>query len=88
MRFALTLSNRGVLIGVTTAEQMLQMAEMAERSGLFSDVWVGDNLLGKPRMESITLLAGLAARTKRVRIALAYVIINRLIDHIPRFNGR
>lgn len=71
MRFALTLPNRGVLIGVTTAEQMLQMAETAERSGLFSDVWVGDSLLGKPRLESITLLAGLAARTKRVRIAPA-----------------
>lgn len=71
MRFALTLPNRGVLIGVTTPEQMLQMAETADRSGLFHDVWVGDSLLGKPRMESITLLAGIAARTKRVRIAPA-----------------
>ncbi len=71
MKFALTLPNRGVLIGVTTVAQMLQMAETAERSGLFSDVWVGDSLLGKPRMESITLMAGLAARTNRVRIAPA-----------------
>jgi len=71
MKFALTLPNRGVLYGVTTPEQMLQMTEVAERSGRFSDAWVGDSLLGKPRMESITLLAGIAARTKRLRIAPA-----------------
>jgi alkanesulfonate monooxygenase SsuD/methylene tetrahydromethanopterin reductase-like flavin-dependent oxidoreductase (luciferase family) len=71
MKFGLTLPNRGVLFGVTTPEQMLQMTETAERSALFSDVWVGDSLLGKPRMESITLMAGIAARTKRLRIAPA-----------------
>ncbi len=71
MKFALTLPNRGVLFGATTPEQMLQMAETADRSGLFDDVWVGDSLLGKPRMESLTLLAGIAARTRRVRIAPA-----------------
>jgi alkanesulfonate monooxygenase SsuD/methylene tetrahydromethanopterin reductase-like flavin-dependent oxidoreductase (luciferase family) len=71
MKFALTLPNRGVLMGITTPEQMLQMAETAEGSGLFSDVWVGDSLLGKPRMESVTLMAGIAARTTRVRIAPA-----------------
>ena len=65
MKFGLTLPNRGVLFGVTTAEQMLQMAEIADRSEVFQSVWVGDSLLGKPRMESIALLAGVAARTKR-----------------------
>jgi alkanesulfonate monooxygenase SsuD/methylene tetrahydromethanopterin reductase-like flavin-dependent oxidoreductase (luciferase family) len=71
MKFALTLPNRGVLMGLTTPAQMLEMAETAERSGVFSDVWVGDSLLGKPRMESITLMAGLAARTRYLRIAPA-----------------
>ena len=71
MHVGLTLPNRGVLFGATTPEQMLQMAEIADRSGLFQSVWVGDSLLGKPRMESITLLAGIAARTKRVRIGPA-----------------
>ena len=33
-------------------------------------VWVGDSLLGKPRMEAVTLLAGVAARTNRVRMVL------------------
>ena len=71
MKFALTLPNRGVLMGLTTPEQMLQMSEIADHSGRYSDVWVGDSLLGKPRMESVTLLAGVAARTKRVRLAPA-----------------
>jgi alkanesulfonate monooxygenase SsuD/methylene tetrahydromethanopterin reductase-like flavin-dependent oxidoreductase (luciferase family) len=71
MDIGLTLPNRGVLFGVTSPEQMLQMAEIADRSSLFRSVWVGDSLLGKPRMESITLLAGVAARTRRVRIGPA-----------------
>jgi alkanesulfonate monooxygenase SsuD/methylene tetrahydromethanopterin reductase-like flavin-dependent oxidoreductase (luciferase family) len=71
MRFGLTLPNRGVLFGVTTPEQMLRMAEVADQSDLFQSVWVGDSLLGKPRMESIALLAGVAARTSRVRLGPA-----------------
>jgi alkanesulfonate monooxygenase SsuD/methylene tetrahydromethanopterin reductase-like flavin-dependent oxidoreductase (luciferase family) len=71
MRFGLTLPNRGVLFGVTTPEQMLQMAHIADESDVFQSVWVGDSLLGKPRMESIALLSGIAARTSRVRLGPA-----------------
>lgn len=71
MKIGLTLPNRGVLFGATTPEQMLQMAEIADGSEQFASVWVGDSLLGKPRMESITLLAGIAARTRRVRLGPA-----------------
>jgi alkanesulfonate monooxygenase SsuD/methylene tetrahydromethanopterin reductase-like flavin-dependent oxidoreductase (luciferase family) len=71
MRFGLTLPNRGVLFGVTTPEQMLQMAQLADQSEVFQSVWVGDSLLGKPRMESLTLLAAVAARTTRVRLGPA-----------------
>jgi alkanesulfonate monooxygenase SsuD/methylene tetrahydromethanopterin reductase-like flavin-dependent oxidoreductase (luciferase family) len=71
MKIGLTLPNRGVLFGATTPAQMLRMAEIADRSGHFQSVWVGDSLLGKPRMEAITLLAGIAARTTRVRIGPA-----------------
>src|SRR5262250_2222601 len=71
MRFGLTLPNRGVLFGVTTPEQMLRMAQIADESELFQSVWVGDSLLGKPRMESIALLGGIAARTRRVRLGPA-----------------
>src|SRR5215216_3212175 len=71
MRFGLTLPNRGVLFGVTTPDQMLRMAQVADESDVFQSVWVGDSLLGKPRMESVALLAGVAARTRRVRLGPA-----------------
>ncbi|MGQ0568981.1 MAG: LLM class flavin-dependent oxidoreductase [Armatimonadota bacterium] len=71
MTFGLTLPNRGVLMGAITADQMLEMAEAADRSGRFDHLWVGDSLFGKPRMESVTLLSALAARTRRVRLGPA-----------------
>jgi alkanesulfonate monooxygenase SsuD/methylene tetrahydromethanopterin reductase-like flavin-dependent oxidoreductase (luciferase family) len=67
----LTLPNRGVLMGLTTPGEMLDLAEEADRSGRFRSVWVGDSLLGKPRMEALGLLAGIAARTRRVRLGPA-----------------
>lgn len=71
MKIGLTLPNRGVLFGATTPEEMLKMAEIADQSGKFQSVWVGDSLLGKPRMESMALLAGIAARTEHVRLGPA-----------------
>src|SRR3954447_10649959 len=71
MKIGLTLPNRGVLFGVTTPEQMMQMAEIADRSDLFTSVWVGDSLLGKPRMESMVLLAAVAAGPSGVRLGPA-----------------
>jgi alkanesulfonate monooxygenase SsuD/methylene tetrahydromethanopterin reductase-like flavin-dependent oxidoreductase (luciferase family) len=82
MKLGLTVPNRGVLFGVTTPEQMLQMAELADRSGRFQSVWVGDSLLGKPRMEAIALLAGIAARTRRVRIGAACMASIALRDPV------
>lgn len=69
--FGLTLPNRGVLFGATTPAELLELAEMAERSGAFDSVWVGDSILAKPRLEAITLLAAVAARTRRVRLGPA-----------------
>jgi len=71
MRIGLTLPNRGILFGATTVDTMLQLAEDADRSGLFDAVWVGDSLLGKPRLESITLLSAVAGRTKKVHLGTA-----------------
>ena len=82
MKIGLTLPNRGVMFGVTTPEDMLRMAEIADESTAFSSVWVGDSLLGKPRMESIALLAGVAARTKRVRLGPACMASFPLRDPI------
>src|SRR5262245_9848689 len=82
MKIGLTLPNRGVLFGATTPEQMLQMAEIADKSDQFASVWVGDSLLGKPRMESVSLLAGIAARTRRVRLGPACMASFPLRDPI------
>src|SRR5262249_58366008 len=54
-----------------TPHQCLALAAPADQSGLFRSVWVGDRLLGNPRMESVSLLAGIAARTSRVRLGPA-----------------
>lgn len=71
MHVSLTLPNRGVLFGVTTTGEMLDVAEEADRTGQFEAIWVGDSLLGKPRLESISLLAALAGRTKQVKLGPA-----------------
>lgn len=71
MHVSLTLPNRGVLFGVTTTGEMLDVAEEADRTGQFEAIWVGDSLLGKPRLESIALLAALAGRTRQVKLGPA-----------------
>ena len=68
--FGLTLANRGVIIGVIKAGDLVGMAKQAEVSGAFDALWVGDSLLAKPRLESVTLLSALAAVTKKVRLAV------------------
>lgn len=71
LRFGLTLTNRGVVLGITTPAELLDMAERADASDLFDTVWVGDSLFAKPRLDAITLLAAIAGRTRRVRLGPA-----------------
>ncbi len=68
--FGLTLANRGVIIGAVKARDLIDMAERAEAAGFFDAIWVGDSLLAKPRLESVTLLSALAAVTTKVRLAV------------------
>src|SRR5579883_1794944 len=70
-RFGLTLSNRGVVLGLTTPDEILEMAALADATPAFSHVWVGDQIMAKPRMEAVTLMAAIAARTQRVQIGPA-----------------
>ena len=64
MDIGLTLPNRGVMLDIITAPELIRMAEIAEDCGEIRSVWVGDSLLGKPRLESISLLSAIAARTE------------------------
>src|SRR4029078_2849395 len=68
--FGLTLANRGVIIGAVTVPELFDMAKRGAHSGAFGAVWVGDSLLAKPRLESITLLSALAAITRKVKLAV------------------
>jgi alkanesulfonate monooxygenase SsuD/methylene tetrahydromethanopterin reductase-like flavin-dependent oxidoreductase (luciferase family) len=67
-KFGLSLSNRAVLFGWATLADLLDAAQLAERSGYFHSVWVGDNLLSKPRAEAIVTLSAIAARTQEVKL--------------------
>ena len=74
------LPTRGVLVYAQNdgprVELNWQMAETAERVGYHS-VWVGDSITSKPRLEPLTVMAALAARTHRVKIGTA-VMLNAL----------
>ncbi len=78
----LSLPNRGVLFGATTAEQIVRLAERAARSDAFGSVWVGDSLLAKPRVEAIALLSGIATRTTRVLLGTCCMASMTLRDPI------
>jgi len=66
----LILANRAVVLGAVTVRDLLDLAIEGEASGAFDTVWVGDSLLAKPRLESVTLLSALAGVTSRVRLGV------------------
>ena len=68
--FGLILANRAVVLGAIQARDLIDLTVDAERSGAFDAVWVGDSLLAKPRLESVTLLSALAGVTAKVRLAV------------------
>jgi alkanesulfonate monooxygenase SsuD/methylene tetrahydromethanopterin reductase-like flavin-dependent oxidoreductase (luciferase family) len=68
--FGLTLPNRAVILGAVRVADLMELTAAAETSGAFDTIWVGDSLLAKPRLESVTLLSALAAVTTRVRLGV------------------
>ena len=52
---------------------LLTMAERAEVAG-FDSVWIGDSITARPRHEPLTLMAAIAARTRRVRVGTAVLL--------------
>src|SRR4030095_16437928 len=71
MKFGITLSNRGVLVGVTTPRALLQLADAVEASPHMDSVWCGDALFVNRRLDALTLLAAVAGRTQRVLLGPA-----------------
>ncbi|MBM3218064.1 MAG: LLM class flavin-dependent oxidoreductase [Candidatus Rokubacteria bacterium] len=68
--FGLILANRAVVIGAISTRDLFDISIAAERAGVFDTLWVGDSLLAKPRLESVTLLSSLAGITSRMRLAV------------------
>ncbi len=76
VKLGILLPTRGLLMAEKKpedADSILAMAEAVEEAGLDS-VWVGDSLIAKPRLEPITILAAVAARTQRVRLGTAVLL--------------
>ncbi|MBI4525865.1 MAG: LLM class flavin-dependent oxidoreductase [Deltaproteobacteria bacterium] len=71
IRWGLSLPNRGPLFGLTTIDEILSAAVLAEESGVFESVWFGESLIHKPRLEALVMLGAVAARTRRVRLGTA-----------------
>ena len=70
VKFGLTLPNRGVIIGVTTVAEMLQLASDADASG-WDLAWVGESYFRQTPAYVMVLMGAIAVRTTRLRIGPA-----------------
>jgi len=52
---------------------LIALSERAETLG-YDSIWVGDSLLARPRHDPLTLLAGVATRTRRVQLGTAVLL--------------
>lgn len=66
-------TREAVMEGRPQAAPLIKLAERAEALG-FDSVWAGDSLLARPRHEPLTLLAGVAGRTSRVKLGTAVLL--------------
>src|SRR5713101_2660564 len=74
MEFGVLIPTReAVMSGRPETGPLLAMAERAEAAG-FDSVWIGDSITAKPRHEPLTLMAAIAARTRRVRIGTGVLL--------------
>lgn len=71
LKFGITLSNRGVVLGTRTPRELLALADKVEANALLDSVWVGDALYVNRRLDAIPLLAAIAGRTERVLLGPA-----------------
>jgi len=75
MRLGVLLPHRGVVIQSARrppVEECWTVARMADAADM--DVWVGDSIVAKPRLEPLTTLAYVAAITTRARLGTAILL--------------
>ena len=71
INFGILLPTReAVMSGRSDPTSLMQLAERAETLG-FHSVWVGDSLTARPRIDALTTLAAVGARTRRIRLGTA-----------------
>ena len=70
VKYGLTLSNRSVLLGMSTVEEMVDLAVKADQADVWNSVWLGDSIFAKPRLDALVALGALAARTERVELGV------------------
>ena len=66
-------TREAIMSGRPETGPLLTMAERAEGAG-FDSVWIGDSITARPRHEPLTLLAAVAARTRRARLGTAVLL--------------
>src|SRR5215467_3867739 len=75
MRLGVLLPHRAVVLQSARrppVEECWIVARMCDEAGL--DLWVGDSVVAKPRLEPLTTLAYLAAITQRARLGTAVLL--------------
>jgi probable F420-dependent oxidoreductase len=75
MKFGILLPTReAVMAGRNDpAPELYRLAERAEALH-FHSVWVGDSITARPRLEALTTLAAVSARTRRVRLGTSVLL--------------
>ena len=66
-------TREAVMEGRPEAKSLIRLATMAEALG-YDSVWIGDSLTARPRHEPLTLLAGIAGATSRVKLGTAVLL--------------
>jgi alkanesulfonate monooxygenase SsuD/methylene tetrahydromethanopterin reductase-like flavin-dependent oxidoreductase (luciferase family) len=70
-KFGILLPTREVILsGRADPASIYEIADRAESLG-FHSVWVGDSVVAKPRLDALTTLAAVGARTRRIRLGTA-----------------
>ena len=62
-----------IMVGKHETRDIIALGDLADQLGIDS-VWIGDSLLAKPRHDPLTLIAAIAARTKKVKIGTAVLL--------------